>query len=434
MNLTRNQLIIIGTAALFIILIALVLTGVIPGLRTLTGPEDLPEVRLTVWGVFDDITVFRDIIDRYSQLRPNVRVEYRLMSAATYEQDLVNALAENRGPDVFMLHNTWLPKHVGKLFPLPEAALPISQYRDLYPGVVVQDFAPDNVIFAAPLYVDTLALLYNRDFFDRKGIALPPKTWTELESMVPTLREINQSTGEIVRAAAAIGGSAQSINREADLLSALFLQTNAQMTNQDFSEATFARRGGLAAFNYYLKFSNPTSPVYTWNDSLHYSVDNFSDGNTAILFNYAFQLPQIERKNPFLNIGIAALPQFNLDIPITTANYWGLAVSNKSQVPDYAWDFILFVARNEENASEYARLGNHPPALRTLLSNLVNDPELGVFARQALTARSWPQVDSTVVERSFSRMVQEVLTGQSTPEAALRKAEDEITELMRRRL
>ena len=56
-----------------------------------------------------------------------------------------------------------------------------------------------------------------------------------------------------------------------------------------------------------------------------------------------------------------------------------------------------------------------------------------MFAKQALTARSWPQVDNVFVEQAFSQMIQDVLSGQLTVREALEKAQSAITARMQGR-
>lgn len=431
MSLTRNQIIIVGAGALVVLFLVLLFTGVIPGLRQ-TTTKNLPKVNISAWGVFDTTSVFANAIARYQQAHQNVRITYTQMNEMTYEKDLVNALAAGQGPDIFMFQNSWLPKHYNKITPLPATRLSFTDFQNAYPAVVAQDFSSNGVIYALPLYVDTLALLYNRDFFDKKAVALPPRTWEEFDSLVPRLTEVNKNTGEITKAAAAIGGSAKSVNRMFDLLSALFLQNGTQMTDAQFTSAIFANPQGIGALKFYVQFANPSSPLYTWNDNLHYSLDSFANGDTAMIFNYAYQLSALKKKNPFLNVAVVPLPQSDPNAPVVSANYFGLTVSNKSIDAVTAWDFIASLAFNADSAREYSNLSGHPPALRSLINESLTDPALGVFAKQALIARSWPEIDNTAVEQTFSSMVESVLHGQATADGAVRKAQDEISQLMRR--
>ena len=441
--LTRNRIIILSIGATLAVGL---IFFVIFGARVLERP---PQIRLTVWGVFDDKRVFENMIGAYTKSHPNVVItyvekKYLRDEARNYEKELVDTLAAGAGPDIFMVHNTWLPKHQEKMRPLDlqlQTALtfPFVQFRDAFPKVVEQDFTRETTIYASPLFVDTLAMFYNRDFFDRKSIPLVPATWPDFERIVPQLRELEPATSNIVKAGAAIGGSEASINRATDLLSAIMMQRGTVFTSSDNTQALFAQRSGatipaLLGLEFYAQFANPNSSLYTWNERFPYSVDSFAAGDTATMFNYAHQIPAIKSKNPFLDFRIAPLPQLaSATQPVNYANYWGLAVSNQSTDALWAWDFIKTITTDEAIADAYTKNTGNPPALLTLINRKLNDPELGVFARQALTARSWWQADNNAIEDIFSRMIASVIRGELSVEVALRKAQDEVSLLMRQR-
>ncbi|KKU14849.1 MAG: ABC transporter, solute-binding protein [Parcubacteria group bacterium GW2011_GWB1_45_9] len=439
MQFTRNQLIIIGSVVGVVFVIGLIVWF---GFRENIGRQD--DVRLMAWGVFDDTRAFQTIADGFSAQRRGVIIEYRQFTdPVVYERELVNALAAGTGPDIFMFHNTWLPKHYDKVIPFLSEQMNIAALRELFPKVVEQDFSDDGFVYALPLSVDTLAMLYNKDDFNSASIVFPPKTWSELEDSVSRLRRVNTVTNEIIKPAAAIGGSLKSINRAADLLSLLMLQSGTRMTDSNFGNAAFSQPvifqnqsflSGLTAFNFYTQFANASSPFYTWNDSQHYSLDGFADESVSIIFNYAFQIPQLKQKNPFLSIGIASMPQPNTaDRRVDFPNYWGLAVSNISSNSNIALDFVKIAATDANIMRSYGALTQKPPALLSLINEKLNDQILGVFARQALTARSWPQIDNVSVEEIFSSMIEAVISGRVSPADALKEAENSVTALMRQR-
>lgn len=438
MNLTRNQsLIIVGIVGIVLILGLVIWLG----FRENVGRQ---EIKLTVWGVFDDSRAFQPVSDGPGRLKPGATIEYRSFTdPVVYERELVNALAAGTGPDVFMFHNTWLPKHYDKIVPFPQEQMSIAQLRELFPEVVEQDFSANQFVYALPLSVDTLAMFYIKDDFDSASIVFPPRTWAELEDAVSRLRRVNPTTNQIIKSAAAIGGSQKSINRASDMLSLLMLQSGTKMTSSEFDQATFSQPvvfqgqgflSGLTALNFYTQFANAGSRFYTWNDSQPYSLDAFAAENVSIIFNYAFQLPQLKQKNPFLNIGIALMPQPNMtDRRIDFPNYWGLAVSNKSVNSAAALDFVRAVATNAEIMGSYSVLTQKPPALRSLIQEKLNDPIFRVFAQQALTARSWPQIDNVSIEEFFSSMIESAIGGRLSPADALREAENSVTAIMRQR-
>jgi len=296
-----------------------------------------------------------------------------------------------------------------------------------------EDFAADGVIFSLPLYIDTLALFYNKDIFDNEGIVAPPRDWQEVINLIPRLRALT-SLGRIERAAIALGGSKRSIDNMLDIISTLMLQSGTEMVSDDFTQATFANAIGKEAFNFYLKFSDPKNAAYTWNDSVGSALNAFADQRTAMLVHYEGALKYVKTRNPFLRIGIASFPQPRGVIQsVAGARYLGLSVSHQTQYPEAALRFVLHLATEASALKEYMRLGNHSPALRTLIAEYGNNGEAGVFAKQALIARSWPQVDSEKTADIFSQAVSAVLGGRLPGNSALEEAEARVTSLMNQR-
>src|SRR3989344_5906434 len=103
--MSRTQVIISSGIGLIIVIGVLIFTGILPGLRTDTGGGS---IKLNIWGVFDDQNAFNAVISDYTALHRGADIRYRQMDPATYEEDLVNALASEGAPDIIMFHNTWL--------------------------------------------------------------------------------------------------------------------------------------------------------------------------------------------------------------------------------------------------------------------------------------------------------------------------------------
>jgi len=433
MNLTKNQIMIIFGTALVVIIIVLIFIGVLPGRKQggspglgAIGNEQQTEIKF--WGVEDE-QLIRPILDSYSQVNKAAIIAYTQFSESDYEKRLVDAMASGQAPDILMLHNTWLTKHASRLLPLPAVSgFSITQLRQLFPQVVEADFSGSNGIYALPIYIDTLAFLYNKDFFDAKGVAVVPKNWNEFQYVIPRLRELDFGN-KVVKAAAAIGGSEKSISKATDLLSLIMLQSGMNMIDQA-GDVDFARNGGDKALNFYLQFSNPNNSAYTWNDNFRNSLDSFSQGTVAAIFNYQSSISVIKAKNPFLNLAVAPMIQSaGTSQPINYADYWGLAVSAQSGNQVVAWDFIMYFTADPTVAEKYIQESKRPPALRSLIQKYLNDLDLGVFSQQALTARSWSQPDSGAVRRIFSNMIESILSGRLSVDRALEQAESEINSL-----
>jgi multiple sugar transport system substrate-binding protein len=426
---------------IFILLIFVLSAGF--GCKTVdTATQTASEpITITYWGVFDDTDAFTEIIEKYRVIHPNISVEYKKLRFEEYENELLNAWAEDRGPDIFAIQNTWLRKYQTKLVPMPAEitmsylvetgtikkeivpqlkTLPSLTVRELktnFADVVAGDVIfEDGQIYGLPLSIDTLALYYNRDLFNSAGITEAPKYWNkEFQQDVKKLTKQDPKKG-IIQSGVAMG-TANNVERYSDILTTLMMQNGAVMTIGPrvtfHSVPETIKTGynpGLEALRFYSDFANPLKEVYSWNKDLPNSLQAFTSGNLAMFFGYSYHLEQIKALAPTLNFGIAKLPQIEGNpLSVNYANYWVNSVSKKSKHPAEAWDFIQFMTK-EENAKIYLEKTKKPTALKSLITSQQGSEDLGVFAEQILSAKSWYKGKSVNdAERAIKEMIEMVL-------------------------
>ncbi|MDP3954643.1 MAG: extracellular solute-binding protein [bacterium] len=402
--------------------------------------SDGEPITLQFWGVFDSRQAFDVAITEYQKINKNVRIVYRQLNFEDYEKELINSFAATTGPDIWMIHNTWVPKHGNKISALPQAGkepLPtLKNFQDQFVDVTASDLISNGLIAGLPLYVDTLALYYNKDLFNSAGISSPPATWEEFNTDVGRLTALDNK-GNILKAGAAIG-TARNINRSTDILMLLMLQSGVKMTGDNNFSATFAapvqnQNIGEVALQYYTDFSNPTKKsIYTWNGLQHYSIDAFTNGESAMMFNYSHHIPTIRDKAARFNFGVAPMPQIvGSPVKVNYANYWAVTVSKSSPQVLEAWKFLTYLT-SKNGITAYLQETGRPPARRDLVEEQKNKPDIGVFAEQSLSARSWYQVDNAAIEGIFADMIDDVNFGRRTISEALKTAESQVNVLMRR--
>jgi multiple sugar transport system substrate-binding protein len=432
----RLVYILVGAIALFVFFTVIVV------LRSFSSNGGGEKIVLQFWGVFDDKSAFEQAMREFEDEHPGVDIIYTRFSFQDYERDAVDALAGDNGPDVWMIHNTWLPKHIDKLEPMPDRVgvkrdpfITIRDFKEKFVDVTFNDLVKDDKIYSLPLYVDTLALYYNKDLLNSAGFSRPPKTWNEFNEYVKKLTE-QDSRSNIIRSGAAIG-SVRNINRSTDILMALMIQSGVRMTNASNTEATFAKsvdnlKPGETALQYYTDFTNSIKQTYCWNDNMHYSVDAFTESTAAMMFNYSHQIGLLRDKAPRLNFAVGAIPQLSEADARTYASYWAPAVTKASKHPVEAWEFVNFLTSRNRVVS-YLNATNRPAALREFIDIQSNDPNLGVFAEQALSARSWYQIDNAAIETIFAEMIDSVNFGRASVKDALQNAQSQVNVLMQAR-
>jgi multiple sugar transport system substrate-binding protein len=419
MNLTQKQLFIIAGGA-----VALLLIGYFSYINLRSNSEPQP-VALTLWGTEPKASM-EAMIGMYNRIRPNVTITYVQKDPVRYETELLDALAAGAGPDLITLRNGSVSRMQNKIVPALEERFPTASIGDYFPLAVSQDFVRDGRVYALPFYLDTLALFYNKELFDQSGLVSPPKTWEEFRSYVARLR-VTTEDGRVDRAGAALGSTDTSVVRGSDIVLSLMLQNGVQMLDSN-GAPSFASEEGENAFTFYLQFANSNSSYYTWNDDMGNSLARFAAGDVAMAFGYASDYEDMKQKNPYLRAGIAGIPQVDTNQARTIARYEGFAVTKRSREPWWAWDFIIISTTYPEVMTAYADVSKRPAALKSLIGSRVGETTEGVFARQALTARSWFIPDDTEADKIWSGMIREALGGKQ-PGQVLRDAQERMAAL-----
>lgn len=406
MNLDRSQKIIIGAVGLLAVVILLMYFRIIPGFQKRTE-----NVSLTIWlPNTENINALEPILDSYESSHSGIRLDYEQISADEYEDRLIDALAAGEGPDIFTVPADSLKSYLNKITPVDEKKFSLARLQTLFPQVVETDFVDETgQIYGLPLSIDTLALYYNKNLFDQKGVALPPQTWKAAKSL--------SDNGLILP----IKGESSSVRNGADILNLMWLQEGVSMVDNSYKSALFDSAKGTQVFNHYLSFPTPTDEAIT----------DFANGKAAMIVDYLSASPLIRQKSTSLNVAIAPAPQFNVDFPVNYANYYGYAVSKKSLVPDAAWDLILFLTTDSGSVSSYLDTAKKVPALRQLIESYKNDPAVGIFAKQVLTSRNWLKPDAGKTDLILNDMIKEVVEETISPAVAIEKAAGKVTDLIK---
>jgi len=386
-------------------------------------------VSLEMWGVIDEPAVFAPLINSFQKNNPHISIHYTKKDSAAYQNDLLKVFADNKAPDIFMLFGNWLPSYQDKIEPLNLKndkdwnSLIISQ---TFPQVIQDDLVNNDSLLGIPIYIDTLALYFNKDIFDYYNIALPPQTWDEVVKLIPKLRKIN-SQGQVTRAAIALGTS-NNIDWASDILSELMMQLGSSLVNKSDQKVTFdeliTQNGsrifpGKQALEFFTQFANPKSSLYTWNSSFSNSVSAFSQGKTAMIIGYNQAQNAIQKEAPGLRYGIAPFPYLSgNEEKINYARTMNLVVFNRSSHPKEAWQFLKYLSQSD-NSQYYFLQTKNPPARLDLISLAINDSQTGVFASQILTSRNWYQIDSQEISIIFNEMIESVILQNISPSQAI---------------
>lgn len=416
--------------ALIIVLIVAILLGVLfyflapRFFKRNTGPS---EFTLTVWGLWENVDMMKPVIEEYQKLHPNIKVEYSFQSRINYRNRLQTKILENQGPDIYLIHATWLPMflNVGTLSPLPSDIMNDEEYgRTFYP-VARESLSKDGRIYGMPLEIDGLALYYNEDLINKANVAIPTN-WIEFRDVAARLTEKDE-VGNIKVAGAAMGETGN-VDHFSDIIGLLFKQQpGADLANP-------ANSRGADVLKFYTSFT--MDPQFkSWDKSMDVSTQAFFSGRLAFYFAPSWRAHEIRQANPQLKFKIAPVPQLpgrETQNQVTWATFWTFAVSSRSAHQREAWEFLKFLTSSESEQLLYqtasaSRDFGQPYSRVDLGSKLSADPWVGAFVNQGPYYKSWYLASRTFddpagindsIIRYYENAINETLKG-ADPQTAL---------------
>lgn len=401
-------------------LIALVSLFVLASFQGFTGGGSNPYgSSVTIWGTLDKEAFTNALRETSKNDKDLSVVKYVQQDARTFETNLVDAIAEGNPPDAILLQHENLVSLRTKLQPIPYNIFPQRTLRDNYvDGFEI--FARSDGLYAVPFAVDPLIMYWNRDILAAGGLALPPATWESLTAAVEQIT-LRDATRNILQATVAFGEYSNVINAKSMLLT-LLLQSGSRMIEEnqtryvvalDTSATDASHRPLTSALQFYVEFSNPASPLYSWNRSFQDDFNAFAGERLAIYFGFGSEASRIRNQNPNLNFDATAIPQgTGATTKRVYGKFYGFALVRAGQNQSGAYGAILSLAGVEPSSLVANQLGM-APAYRSSVSALAENPTLQTVYNQALIARGWldPKPDSST--EIFRQMVEEVLSGRS---------------------
>lgn len=378
-DFSDKKMLLIGA---IVVVIIFLLGGL---LLSLTFFRKVAPVIINMWGLWEDPVVFSEVIADYQRKNPNVTIKYAKQSSINYRDRLTAAISGVNGPDILLLHNSWLPMFRNLLAVMPTTVYSPAEYKTIFYPTVSRDFISGGNAYAVPLEIDDLAMYVNQDILTAAGVNVPV-TWDGVDSFVTVAEKmtVHDAAGRITTSGTALG-TASNVDHWQDIIGLIMLQAGVDL-NSDLA-STKAQE----ALGFYSSFAT-TERI--WNETLDNSTLAFASGKVGMYFGPSWRIFDIKTLNPNLNFKVVPVPQLTGADSIDYATYWAEAVSKNSKNQKIAWDFLKFLTSREElpklySAQSKLRQFGEPYSRTDMAQTLLTDPNVGVFINAAPTARSW---------------------------------------------
>lgn len=359
-----------------------------PNIFKQQGPSG--PIQLTYWSLWEDENLIKPVILEFEKQNPNIKVNYVRQSSVNYKSRVQTQTREATGPDVFRIHNTWLPMFEQDLTPAPSEVFTLDEYRQTFYPVAEASLVKNNNIYAAPMEIDGLGFYINTEILQGVGGEVP-KNWQEFINTAVKMTVKNQS-GQIQTAGAALG-TAGNVDHFSDILGLMILQ-------QPLADLQNPATAAVAeVFRFYTGFvTDPRKK--TWDVTLTKSTDMFASGRLGFYFAPSWRAHELRIANPNLKFKVVAVPQLASSNPVSWASFWVEAVSKNSQHPKEAWQLVKFLTSAQAQKLFYQeaskiRLFGEPYSRVDLTGELAQDPIVGAFVSQGPNYKSWYLASNT---------------------------------------
>ena len=368
----------------FITISLVVVKNMLPKVPYLLGKKG----EIVWWGLQEEEAVVAPLIKEFQENNPDVRITYLKQSPKDYGDRLASLFKEGKGPDIFEIHDSWIPDFRDDFSKLPSSIMNEEEYAKTFLTPISSTLLTKKGIVGFPLSYDAIALYINENMFSVAGKELP-KTWDDVVTLSDPNKgqlTIRGKNNEIIQSAIALGNTSNVDNWQ-EVIALMLVQNGVNLSNPTGTRAQ-------DVFKYYANFSRNG----VWNNRLPPSTLFFSKGSLAMYFGTVSRAPEILKENSNLRFRTVAIPQLPKNSPndpdYSYASFWLQAVWNKSTNENVAWKFLKFMTEKtsieKSNAIRKSIKGiEMPPPRNDMVFDYIKHPIIGSVMGDAAVAKTW---------------------------------------------
>jgi len=397
-------------------------------------PEEERIGVVSIWGTYDG-RIINTWISRLKENNENLAdVSYKEFSTSDFDTEVLEALAEQRAPDLLLLDNTQVLEQYNRIIALDGNAIPVGYFRSTYLQMAEVYITPQGIL-GVPLFADPLVMFWNRTIFQSAGEVKPPVSWQDFFRIIPLF---TKKTDNLTITATTLPlGEAINVNNFKEIITTLVLQAGNPVITQVEQGFTSTLSGSLSfpsafqAVQFFTEFSNPSSEVYSWNRSLPSSQDYFLAGKSATYLGFASEIKPIQLKNPNLNFDVAEIPQSQTTGSKSVyAKLYGLFIPRQAKNPTSSLRAMTVLS--SQNALEQLQdIVKLSVVRRDLASQTAGDDLFtDIFRREAIYAQTYLDPSDLLTNKIMGTLVETVTSGRRSIEDAISLSDQEIQVLL----
>lgn len=296
------------------------------------------EITMMMWGDPAELAVWQQVVADFEAANPTIKVKVDVSDWESYWNKLQTLFAAGTPPDVFAMDGPYYPDWASR-----GVLLNLQPYIDNSPGFLdglyegpLATYKRDDGYYGLPRDFQTIVLYYNKDLFDKAGVAYPTNDWT-MEDMRTAAKALTLDTDG--------DGKFNQWGLGLDLWDMELFWGPAvwgyggEVISDDRAKTLIGEEKARQAFYLISTMMFEDKSIVDPDTQAQYGGDPFAAGVVAMTTIGHWAVPTY--KEAGLNFDVAAMPAGPARRS-TTVNSAGFVAAKDGKNPDASWEFIKF--------------------------------------------------------------------------------------------
>lgn len=321
-------------------------------------------IRFATWDADETLNMQQKIVDKFKSDNPNINVTLEGYGN-DYDTKIAAGIGAKDAPDVMYMWN--YPQYGGALEPLDSYIEKEGKdYKDNFYEALWNYNSSNGKVLGLPVGYTTHVVYYNKDIFDKAGVAYPKDgwTWQDLQDAAKKLTNKSQKVYGF-----AFSGKPDPYDFEMHLWN-----NGTQYVGKDSKlEGNLNSTKAVETLSMFQNMEKQGIAIASEGSG----EDEMKSGKAAMFINGSWSMDVL--KTAGIKFAVATLPVFESGKkPISIISSSGVAISNTSKNKDAAWKFAKYWTSEEANKT---RIGYEIPVLKSVAKsqNLLTDSTYSVF-------------------------------------------------------
>ncbi|QOV38798.1 extracellular solute-binding protein [Streptomyces ferrugineus] len=156
-----------------------------------SGSESSGPVTITWWdtsNATNEAPTYQALVKEFEAANKDIKVKYVNVPFDQAQNKFDTAAGSKGAPDVLRSEVGWTPAFAKKGFFLPLDGTEALAEQDKFKSNLIEQAKYEDKVYGVPFTTDTLALVYNKDLFEKAGVEAP-KTWDDLKKAAATIKD-----------------------------------------------------------------------------------------------------------------------------------------------------------------------------------------------------------------------------------------------------